>query len=120
MLCMRERRTQAAERTRERPRHAHLLRARREAERLGPIWDELGMARHRDEPDAGLGRERAELAEEIERVCLVARPMPAEDVRIEDDDAHASSRQSSTTMSAARSQVYSLARATPAGTSSPR
>ncbi len=64
--------------------------------------------------------ELPELAEEVEHVRLVAGALPPEDVRVERDDLHASSPQSSTTASAARSHVNSRARASPAATSSSR
>ena len=76
----------------------------RELGGLDALRHEVGPARRRDEPDARLARERTELAEEVERVRLVARALASEDVRVEDDDLHASSLQSSTTASAARCQ----------------
>ena len=49
--------------------------------------------------------ESGELAKEVERVRLVPGALPSEHVCIKDGDLHASSLQSSTTDSAARSQV---------------
>ena len=102
-----------AECSRERPGHAELLRARAELVRLDAGGNELRVPGDGDEANPGPRGERPELAEEVERVRLVARPLPPENVRIEGHDLHARSRQIATTASAARSQVNSRARARP-------
>ncbi len=103
-----------------RERHAELLPARPSSTASMPFGHEVGPARDRGNADSGLGCERAELAEQVAHVRLVAGPPAAEHVRVDGDELHASSLQSASTASAARSHVKSRARASPSGTSSSR
>ena len=82
----------AAEQPRQRPEHPQLLDRRPEHERLDPGRDELGMSRGRRDPQAGVAGERSKLAQKVAHVRLVAGAMPAEHVRVDDDErlAHAS------------------------------
>ena len=81
-----------AEQPRQGQRHPQLLGGRPEPDRLDPVGNEVGAARDRGEPKAGLRRERRQLAEQVEHVRLVAGPPAAEHVRVDDDEGlHASS-----------------------------
>ena len=60
---------------------------RLELDRLDAVGHELRMARDGREPK--VGRDRGELAQQIEHVGLLTRPVAAEHVGVEDD--HASS-----------------------------
>ena len=86
--------TTPAEQPRQRPEHPQLLHRRLQHERLDPLGHELRMPSGRADPEAGGARERAELAQEVPDVRLVARPVPSQHVRVDDDQrlAHASAR----------------------------
>jgi hypothetical protein len=95
---------ETAEQARQRQRHPQLLRRGRELDGLDPRRDELGMPGDGSDPQARVGRERRQLAEEVEHVGLVARSAAAENVGVDDHERHASSRQTRTTASATASQ----------------
>ena len=97
-----------AEKPRQAPGHAQLLRAGREHDRLDALGHEVGPARDCDESDTRGRDEAAQLAQEVHDVRLVPRALPAEHVGVERDDLHASSLHSSTTESAARAQLKPL------------
>jgi hypothetical protein len=80
---VREPRTKPRERARHRPRHAQLLRARRQHDRLDPLGDERCVARQRRDPK--VAGERRHRAEQVLDVRLVARAAAAEEVGVEDD-----------------------------------
>ena len=61
---------------------------------------ELGVTRDRREPETRFGRRRRQRAQEVPDVALVPRPAAPEHVRVDDDQSHASSRQSASTRSA--------------------
>ena len=96
-----ERRAELPEQARQRHSHPQLLERRREAYGLDPLGNEVGIARDGGKPEAGGGRERRQLAQEVEHVRLVACALAAEDVGVDDDErSHASSRQTASTRSA--------------------
>jgi hypothetical protein len=96
-----ERRAEAAEEPREEQPVSQLLRRRRHPNRLDPVRDEVGPPGRGRDPDSRTGGERAELAEEIEDIRLVAGAVAAEHVRVHDDELrHASSRHTRSTASA--------------------
>ncbi len=103
VLSVAEVRAESAERPGKRPRHAELLRASLELAGLDALGHELGMPGDGDE--AQVGRDARQLAQQVPDVRLVARALAAEDVGVDDDEAHASSRQSASTRSPVRSQV---------------
>ncbi len=67
---------------------------RAERQRLDAGGDELGVTRGGRDAQAGALRERRQLAQEVQDVRLVARPLPPEHVRVDDDEwgAHAHAR----------------------------
>ena len=69
------------------PGHAQLLRAGRQLERLDPGRHPRGMAGHSCEPQ--IGRRRRQLAEQVLDVSLVAGPLAAEHVGVDEDVDHA-------------------------------
>ena len=83
----------------------HLLRRRSEARGVDPLGDQLGVARHRHQPEPRLGRGDDELAQEVAHVGLVAGSLAPENVGVDRDKAHVSSRQSASTRSADDDQV---------------
>jgi hypothetical protein len=72
---------EGAKRTRERPCHPELLRARGQLERLDPGRHEPRMAGDRHESDARLRCQPAELAEQVEHV-VSSRALAAEDIGV--------------------------------------
>src|SRR6185312_5375301 len=120
ILGVHERGAEAIQDPGQSPRHPQLLRARREGDRLDALWDELGVPGHRPDPEPGRRGGAGERPEEVAHVALVAGPLAAEDVGVDYDEVHASSRQSASTRSAERSQVKAAARVRPAATSSSR
>ena len=85
--------------------HPQLLRLRGQLDRLDSLRNELGMTSDGGDPQARLGRERCERAQEVEDVRLVAGAAAAEHVGVDDDERlHASSRQTASTASATARQ----------------
>ena len=120
VLGVDERGLQPAKRLRQRPRHPQLLRAGREEDGEHAGWNEIRSAGHGGDLEARGSRGLRQRAQEIPDVGLVARSLPPEDVGVDDDERHASSRQRSTTRSAERRQVNIDARARPASASASR
>ena len=92
VLEVRERRPDATEQPRQRPRHAQLLGPRLERERLDAVGHELRMPRDRGEAKGSRCGVR-EPSQHVLHVRLVAGALPPEHVRVDDDERrHASSR----------------------------
>ena len=92
-----------------------------ELERLDALRDELGMARHGSDAQAGGAGDGGQLAQEVAHVRLVTGALAPQHVGIDDDEVrHVSSRHSASTRSAAWCQVNPRARSSPSGTSSSR
>ena len=83
MLEVRHLRVEPTQQARKRPRHARLLEARRQVDRLDSVGHELGVARHRGEVE--IGRDNRQLAQEVQHVGLLAGAIAAEDIGVEDD-----------------------------------
>ena len=99
---------ETAEQPRHRKGHPELLQPRAHDNRLDPAGYELGVAGQRCEPQAGLGQQRREAAQQVEDVGLVPGAVASEHVRVDDDErvAHrAACRYPATAASAVRSQV---------------
>ena len=62
----------------QRPGHPELLRTRIERDRLDALGHEIRPARHRPDADAGVGRERPQLAQQVPHVGLVTRAPASE------------------------------------------
>ena len=120
VLRVHERGPEPAQRARERPHHPQLLRARGELHGLDAVRDQLRVPGDGREPQARARRRPGQRPEQVPDVGLVARPLAAEDVGVDDDQRHASSRQRSSTRSAARRQVNMDARARPISASASR
>ena len=106
VLEVTERRAELPEQARQRHRQPQLLERRPEPHGLDSLGDEAGVARDGGDPNSGSGRQRRQLAQEVEHVRLVARALAAEDVGIDDDErSHASSRQTASTRSATDAHV---------------
>ena len=90
MLEVRERGAEPAERPRNGVQHAHLLEARGHVHRLDARRHELGPPGQRGKAEPAAGENR-QAREQVLDVGLVARALPAEDVRIDDHErsAHA-------------------------------
>jgi hypothetical protein len=78
-----EARAQRAQQPRQLHCHPHLLRRRLQLDRLDAFGHQVGPSGDRRDPQP-LGL-RGKLAQEVRDIRLVARPAPAEDVRVDDD-----------------------------------
>ncbi len=81
-------RPEPAEKPWQRPRHARDLRTGRERHGVDSVRDELGVTRHRDEPE--IRCERRQLAQQVRHGRLIARPLPPEHVGVDKDHATSS------------------------------
>ncbi len=88
VLEVRELGAKPSQHPRQRPGHAKLLRPRRQRDRLDAVRDEFRPPRHSGE--VKVGRDERQLPQEVQDVCLLAGPVPAEHVRVEHDHATAS------------------------------
>ena len=88
MLEVSERRTEPAQRPGDRPQHAGLLEAGRHVHCLDARRDEVGPPRQSREAKVTAGELRQAL-EQVRDVRLVARPLTAEHVGVDDDQGHA-------------------------------
>ena len=80
---MRQLRSQTPEQPGQGPRHAELLRAGGQCDRLDTRGNEVGAAGDRGE--AEVGRYERQLAQQVPHVGLLTRPVPSEHVCVEQD-----------------------------------
>ena len=92
VLEVRERRAQLSQHAWHRPRHPQLLEAGGHVHGLDAVGNELGPPRKGREAEP-VARRRGQVAQEVEDVRLVTRAPAAENVRVDDDEAHAASVQ---------------------------
>ena len=83
MLEVRQVRPKAAEQPRPRPRHPKLLRMSREENRLDTLGHEIRMPGHGGEPQ--IGSRARELAEQVQDIRLLSRPVAPENIGVDDD-----------------------------------
>src|SRR5437667_853958 len=137
MLEVRQRGSDAPQQPGDAPGHSQLLELRLELDRLDPVRDELGPAGDRAEAEL-LAPQGGQPPEQVLDVRLVAGPLPAEHVGVDDDErldgallghvrgltpdmAHPAASSYTRHVSAAtRSQVNMRARSSPRATSSSR
>jgi hypothetical protein len=83
-----ERRSDIAKQAWQPDRHAKLLRSSGERKRPHSIRYEVREAGRGGDDDVGALHEAGKLSQEVEDVRLVSRALPAEDVRVDDDEPH--------------------------------